>query len=424
MSQHAQKQNGGVLLGVLVTLLVFFGVLAGMQTLIVVQADLCTRALALEHQDAVLRQRARLVLQEGFQSSLDARDPAHFPERVGRVMEALGHDGGILEIEGLEAGISSVNWLPMLDPTPAPLEEVPRHVTLVHPGLGLWVGMPASLGPERTLRVVLHAPGGAPVPGVWTLQVRSVGVPLCANRICHYELPSELGSQRPGGGELGLGLATHGGDAAGQQLLAPGSRPYHFRGKASLAHAYASLFSSQGMGPLRAAAGTEGFALLERGAVRLSGLGEALGTAGAAATLDLSGASLPRVMLVSALDDSLGLRLVEAVPGAQTSPLVLVVLGARTAPLRLVLGNCHRPVLLLAASVRVEAAPGTRWSGGLILDPASRLDESTTEVHLSHFSGHATQAPRAGAVRVDQPQPAALGVLYPRVHYAMVEGGP
>jgi hypothetical protein len=279
------------------------------------------------------------------------------------------------------------------------------------------------MGRERTVRVVLRGPGGAVVPGVRTFQVGSVGVPLGANPVCHYDLPTEVGILREGGRVGGQGLAGDSGDPAGLQLLAPRTRPYHYRVKGTLAHTYASLFSHAGMGMLRSAAGEEGFALLEGGALCRSGLGTALAAVGGEARLDLSSATLPRVMLVSALDNVMSLRLGEEVAGAQAAPLVLVVLGQAGAPLRLALGECVRPVLVVASNVRVEAAPGTRWSGGLILDPASRLSDSLAEIHLSHFSCHAAMAPRAGVVRADLPQPFSLAALYPRAHYAYAGGG-
>ncbi len=423
MKSHVDRRRGGILLGVLVLLLVFFGVLAGMQTLIVVQADLCTRGLAIEHQNEVLRQRARLALQEGLQASLEARDLAHFPERVARVLTALGRDGGTVQLEGLEAGALAVNWLPMLDAVPVPLTPAPASLQGLHPGLGIREGTLVSPGPERTVRVVVTGPGAGALPGVRTFQLGSVGVPLCATSVCFYELPTELGLQVEGRPSRGQGLADGCEDPAGQQLLAPRTRPYHYRVKASLAHAYASLFSHSGVGMLRSAAGHEGFALLEAGELRRSGLGTALAVAGGEAHLDLSGASLPRVLLVSASDDSLSLSLGEAVAGAQMSPLVLLVLGSGTAPLRLVLGDCARPVLVLAVNVSVEAAAGTRWSGGLILASSSRLSNAVTELHLSHFSCHAAQSPRTGVVRADMAQPASLAALYPRVHYAFAGGG-
>ena len=420
MKSFQHRSRGGVLLVALLLVLVFFGVLAGMQTLLVVQASLSTRALAVGHVREEYRHRTKLALREAAQAALEAGEPASFAARAGALLGELGCAAGAVEFMEMPTLQAARNRLPMLEVIPPRLAEAGAEMPVDMAFLGLSTHQKVEGFEATQCRVRFHGLSamGSQEDSLWEL--RCVGVPLGSQAFCLYELPSEIGQVANLESALGAGLGFKSRNTllGSMDLKAAEALPYHFRPRVSLAQAYSALFSNGTLTRLLAAAGPEGFVSLQQGQT-VGGAG-CLEKQGSKVTMNLSASGIPRVQVVAAQDAALELQLKEEVPGANMEPLVLLVVGQSASPLRVRLGRSVRPVIFVGIHVILTTEEAVAWAGGVLLAPGSRVEESVRGLHVSHFSCHLASAPVAGAVLADLPPSEELLPLYPRTYYAGV----
>lgn len=403
-----RARRGAVLLLVLTLSLAFLTALAGMQTLVVIQAGVVTRALSAQHASLEIRSRVVLAFREAMQGSLDARDESRLRPALEGCFKALGVASDISACQTTTEGAGLGDWVP-LAPAASSLGVVLESDILDCPRLGLSPGMPVERGRVGRSRVALSS-------CEMLVEFGWLGRPLGLAGRCYYERPSEVGAAARGHSHLGLSSPASSQD--GGLLRVPGRAPYHFRDHLALAFAYDRLFSSAGLARVQAAAGQKGFVSVADG--RVSADSSVFGplARGRSVLLDLSSALLPPVLYVSHQDARISLTLQGGAPSQ--SPLVVCVVGNGEADVlaQVSLSRIGRPVILICSGVAVDWSAEVVVNGGLLLGPSAMLPEGASRLHVAHVSCHASQSDRALVIVCDQLGDRRLDSLYPRVHYA------
>lgn len=403
-----RARRGAALLLVLTLSLVFLAAMAGMQTLVVIQAGVVTRALAAQHASLELRSRVVLAFREAMQASLDVRDESRMRPALEGCFNALGVTPFLASCDTTTERSGLGDWIPLAPAAPS-LGVVLESDILDCPRLGLRPGMAVERGAVGRCRVGLSSTEVLVEFG-W------LGRPLGLAGRCFYDRPSEVGAAAQGRSHLGLSSPASSLD--GGLLRVPGSAPYHFRDHLALSFAYDRLFSSAGLARIQAAAGKKGFVSLAGG--KASADSSVFGplARGRSVLVDLSSPLLPSVLYVSHQDARMTLSFQGGAPSQ--SPLVVCVVGnGNAAALAQVnLSTIGRPVILLCSGVALNWGDDVVVNGGLLLGPTSLLPDEAGRLHVAHVSCHASQSERALPIACDQAGDRRLDSLYPRVHYA------
>jgi hypothetical protein len=426
----------GSLLVLVMVMLCFFGILAGMQALLHASAGLSSRALDLRRQRLALVLRAEHALSEallGLQESEAGAGLVNPRDAVEMRLAELGGNDGLVRLDRSPALVSL-----------QPLLPGPSSLPLLEPGSGLL----AAANPE--LRDCLEGRVAESPAGVFGFRCRQslpsgpsefsfsreavwVGVPLSNQALCAYDMPDEIGqtlelASLSSGLKL-MGLVSSRDAAACPELgVRKAAQLYHFRHRASTALAYQRLFSQASVDMLSAAAGPAHMLDLGRTAgdsPRMEGLGRRgdgvsldIGLAGTCEWGGLSEEGNVFVVFSSAPDRIL--RLTDSTGASGRPPLVVLAVGTAAQPLDLELDGIARPLLLVALSCRVRIKEGATLCSALFLSPGCTLSAPAASVaHLSVHAGIAGLDVAGLDSGVDMP--ASLEALCPRVQHVSLQ---
>jgi len=400
----------------------FFGVLAGLQSLTLLGLCGAGRGFDAGFERLLLERQLQCAVEESVLQQWEGRheSPRGFEADLTACLARLAPPGVSLSSESPVVGPSLTPDFIEGGPSLTTVHPTEQLLSRCGPELRRLCGTLVSEGPVTALAVRVE---GLPWPGHDTESLKfeysTLRVPVLALGALAYDLPDELGRPVPGASPMSLtgGLARDRDAARRGDLVGSGSGlPFQFRRRASIAAALARVFSKDFVD---SAARLAGPCLLHRldlpqaETALLQGLTR--NTEGACLDLSLAGqgsfAGLSRSGVLLVLASSLPgqvLRLQDSGPDSQL-PLVLLVVGNGTQEVQL--GDCRRPVLLIASKVDIRPLGGV-WAGGLMLGPGCRVLSGSGPVDLSSLAYHAGDG--AGAelwfrpLRAPNPQLAAL----------------
>ncbi len=418
--------------------LCWIAAIAGLRALIVANSAIVSRAYDSARQDEVLAHRLERVVAETVLGRVESeRVPPEGAPMDGARAELAKLDSGGVTIEPVEAPVS----LPSFSSYPG---VTARTHPLGSPGPSLL----AVAGPQ--LRAMMGGRVAEYPPDIWvfsasrkvlgvarraTVRVESriLEVPLSRYPILAYELPSETGvpasqlSSKPLLSALPPGLAAGRDVFQVTSLFSAGTRPYHYRRRASVAVLCQYLCSQAFVNRVALVAGPSlrhDLGVSEAETARLAGLVRT----GDGATMDLGLAgqgswngrqAQGSWVVISSSEPNRALTLSDSLGDATATPLHLVIIGEPGAGLSIVLGSVQRPTLLFAFNATLRPENGAVWNGALFLDPGCRIAaEGAVPLHLAHLAYAASgEALAAGTVLADLPMPQALEETMPAVRY-------
>ncbi|HVU32639.1 MAG TPA: hypothetical protein VHE61_04345 [Opitutaceae bacterium] len=435
-SRRAPPQRAYVLV-LMVLILVFVGVVAAMQVLILTSVGTTSRAFDSYRQGVAEQIRLERVVTEAVmdQRQISAAEPTStLSSAVADRLAQLTAESGAVVPTLIPGQLPSVNVFPAVTGTADPLTITPTDLAAyLSPELSVLLGPRVAAYPEAVFefasrRTVLDA------TRTYRTQVRArmIAVPLTRFAIMAYDLPAELAATTAVVGS-GPVLTSPAGlvpsrDAAfiGDLRSQDGTLPYHYRRRAALACAYQYVFSQKFVDLVAEYAGITHFCDL--GAAAGTAVLEGMTRSGGLANWDLSragGGSFGGVTMIR--DASVvfteapgsSLRLSDSDPGAGAFPIIILLLGpsdTAKGPLNLSLGSITRPVVIIGYNVRMAVDSGAIINGALFLDPASSLTASgpVRVGHLSYWAGSTNVIP-TGLACGDMPSQAEA--LAPRVMY-------
>jgi hypothetical protein len=422
-----------------VLILAFVGVTAAMQALMLTSVASTSRAFDSHRQGMAELSRleravTEAVLEQRQISALPA--PASLAEGLQHGLRSLG--AGNVTVTSATPDLPAIATFPPASGTADPLVEVSSPLlTALTPELAMLSGPRIASYPEIAFefaseRTVLD------VSRIYRSRVTAqlVAVPLTRFPISAYELPSDLGSGAgaiPMGPEsqLPAGIVPARDPAFLAALQArPGTLPYHYRRRASLAASYQYLFSQAFIDRVAEYAGVTHFRDLDNsGSATLSGMV----SAGAQTTWDLGVAGDGTYQTIHDTRDAAvvftrvagkAIRLRDSLGRTDASGFFVLLLGPAdkaTGPLDVILESISRPVVIVGANIRVTAVPGTGISGALFLDPSSAITAGT-QLGVGHFSYWCGTSliPRDSVAATTMPL--AAEAIAPRVVYVATRG--
>lgn len=429
------RSRQGFLALLVMALLAFFGLVAGLQVLLHASAGVSSRALEFRRQrlllDRLLEQAAReaVLARAEPSAALDASLPDTLMEKLG----SLGLQTAV--VESCPSELPSLPQYPVLEGMFEPLAAPsPEFLALAGPELRFLVG--DRLGEYRlddfefeARRPVL----GGTVLHRLSLEARLATVPLARQGRVAYDLPSEIAAETPPADAStsdSLGLVPSRDDAACVSLHSRSDAlPNFFRHRACLAAAYQRLFSQAFVDRTALLASPTRFLDMDAEASSAPVL-EGLTRTEEGVTFDLGVAGRGSwngmaeegsVFLFVSKTKGRVLSLVDSQARADLGPLVVVALGGEPGGLLLDLGNVARPVLLVAFNATVRASEGTVFRGAVFLSPTCGLSTSGGRLdlpHLSYWGG--SGAVDWASVHASLPVPYSLEEISPRAIYAAV----
>jgi len=394
----ASSKRGFIALLVLL-FVAFFGVLAGLQSLTILGLCGAGRGFDAGLERLLLERQLQCAVEESVLEQWEARheSPRGFEADLSSRLAMLAVSGVDLTAE---APIVAPFFPADFTEGGAPLDVAPPTGLLLSrcgPELRRLCGSLVSEGPATGVTV---RGAGLAWPGNDTASFKFeytvLRVPVLAMGLLAYDLPDELGRPVPGSAPLVFtgGLARERDAARRGDLVGSGTGlPFQFRRRASIAAGLARVFSKDFVD---SAARLAGPCLLHRLDLPQAETAQWSGLArqadGASLDLSLAGrgsfAGLSRsgdLLVLATSFPGQVLRLQDSGP-VSGQPLVLLIVGNGTQQVQL--GDCRRPVLLIACKVDILPMGGV-WAGGLMLGPGCRVLPGSSPVEVSSLAYHA-----------------------------------
>lgn len=394
-----RSRRGGFIALLVVVLLAFFGLVAGLQVLLHASVGVSSRALEFRRQQLLLDRLCEQAAREAVLSQTDvpARTEA-FADSLAGKLAALGLQEAV--VLSCPSELPTPPSFPFAEATAEPLVEPSQGLlTLAGPELRYLAGGRVAEYRLSGFEFQVRRPvlGGEAQHKV-SLEARLLSVPLARQGRVAYDLPSEIAASSLSGtaapsDSLGLSPGRDGAAGAGLRARAD-AMPNHFRHKGSLSAAYQRLFSQSFIERVASLAGPTRFLDLDAAPAEAPVLDGLTRTAqGAVFDLGLAGhgswngvEDSGNCFLFTERTAGRVLALVDSVGRSDQAPLVLVVLGETPGGLVLELGNVSRPVVLVAFNATLRASAGTFFDGAVFLAPSCTLPPLGGRLDLAHLS--------------------------------------